>query len=85
MTRITHNLISIFSQDAVGLAGGGGDGKKDKKKGDDDDGDDGGKKKGGGLKSKLQFTVGDVTYNILPVLCCIAILCALKVGEFYLY
>ena len=56
------------------LGGGGG------KKGDDDDG-------GGDHDSdmeasgKLQFTVGDITYNLLPVLCCIALLCLLKVGK----
>ncbi len=34
----------------------------------------------GMMEGKLQFTVGDVTYNLVPVLCCIALLIALKVG-----
>ena len=60
------------------LGGGGGGGKKDKK-GDDDDGGDGGDSME--ASGKLQFTVGDITYNLLPVLCCIALLCLLKVGK----
>ena len=53
-----------------------------------DGGDGGGKGDKGGdaggdmdAQGKLQFTVGDITYNLLPVLCCIALLCLLKVGK----
>jgi len=65
--------------DLTNLLGGDGGGKKDKK-GDDDGGDDHGMEASG----KLSFTVGDITYNLLPVLCCIALLCLLKVGFFFL-
>ena len=58
------------------MLGGDGGGKKDKK-GDDDGGDDHDMEASG----KLSFTVGDITYNLLPVLCCIALLCLLKVGK----
>ena len=60
------------------LGGKGGDGGDGGGKGDK-----GGDSGGGDMDAsgKLQFTVGDITYNLLPVLCCIALLCLLKVGK----